>query len=229
MNEFNETSSLTPHARALVYDALAGLFSYHFGLNDFSERVTDKEANVVAASRILGDIGYRCDFAEMFNVAQSVGGIDELGEVQTEYVALFDRPSPSHALSPFESVQRKGVADLTIVGDVKDFYERFGLTLAPDASETADHCSMEFAFMSSLAFREAEAIRLEADGQRFHDGQLAFLSQHMMQWMPKWLPNLEAAARHPYFAAAARVAQGFLAEDAERHGIMDPGAILDQG
>lgn len=224
MNDLNETTPLTPHARAVVYDVLAGLFSYHFGLEDFAERVTGKGANVVAATQILSHVGYRLDFRETFDAARSTTDVAGLGDVQTEYVALFDRPSPSHALSPFESVQRKGVADPTIIGEVRHFYERYGLALAPDASETPDHGSIEFAFMSYLAFQEAEAIRLDEERQHFRDGQRAFLSEHMMQWMPKWLPNVASAARHPYFATAARVAQSFLAEDAERQG-----AIMDHG
>lgn len=112
------------------------------------------------------------------------------------------------------------MVDLHTLAALGEFYQRFGLALAPDAAETADHCSVEFAFMSFLAFGEAEALRLGQDAGGYGQAQADFLRAHMMQWMPRWLKNVAAAARHPYFAAAAGLASIMLAEDAERIGAL---------
>ena len=218
MNGIGEPDRQGALARSAVYDFLAGLFAYHFRLEDVADGLAGKADRVVAAAEVLHGSGYRFDVGDALDAVRAAGNIAALTELQAEYVALFDRPSTGHTLSPFESVQRKGMVDLHNLAALGESYQRFGLALAPDAAETADHCSVEFAFMSFLAFREGEALRLGQDAHTYGQAQSAFLRDHIMQWMPRWLKNLAEAARHPYFAAAAGLAAMVLAEDAEMLG-----------
>lgn len=220
MNGMDDPGHPGALARSTIYDFLAGLFAYHDQLEEVADRLAGTAESVVAAAEFLQDLGYRLDVEDALQAVQAVGDIAALTDIQAEYVALFDRPSKGHSLSPFESVQRKGMVDLHTLAALREFYQRFGLALAPDAAETADHSSVEFAFMSFLAFREAEAVRLGQDADGFARAQAAFLGEHIMQWMPGWLDKLAASARHPYFAAAAALAATVLAEDARTVGAL---------
>lgn len=202
-------------ARSTMYDFLAALFTYPYGLESVADRLGGKTPAVAASAAALQEQGYRLPVAEMLEVVRAAGGVDALTDLQAEYVALFDRPSTGHRLSPFESVQRHGIVDRGTIADLDEFYRRFGLALAPDASETGDHCSIELAFMSFLIFRGAEAERDGQNGDGFRQAQLDFFRAHLMPWLPGWLERLLESTKHPYFQAAARLARDVLAQDAE--------------
>lgn len=221
-SEMNDEAALDRQnalARSTIYDFLAALFTYHYGLEGVADRLGGKTPAVAAAAAVLQGRGYRLPVAEVLEMVQAAVGMEALTEIQAEYVALFDRPSTGHRLSPFESVQRHGIVNRGTIAALDEFYRRFGLALAPDAMETGDHCSVELAFMSFLAFQDAEAQRLGQDGEAFRQAQIDFLREHIMQWMPGWLERIEESTKHPYFRAAGGLARDVLAQDAEITGV----------
>ena len=211
---------LAAQARAAIYDVLAGLFTYHFQPDEMTANVIAKEEDVRDAADFLAGIGYRLDVEPVLAAAKTADDYDALTDIQSEYVGLFDRPSAEHALSPFEGVQLKGMVDPHTITDLRKFYGRFGLEPSDHTTEMGDHASMEFAFMSLLAARQAQALGKGEEGDDFKLAQGEFLTTHVLNWMPKWLNNLSSASKHQYFTGSARLAADFLTEEGERFGVV---------
>ena len=205
-------------ARSYWYDFLASLLSYPFSLADFEERLRAKLEQVATAAEVLReDAGYGLDPEAVMNEIRAIRGYAELVDLQADYVSRLDKPSPSHVLSPFESVHRRGQVDLGTVAALQQLYRTYGLGLASDLPEMADHAMFELAFMSYLALKEAEADAVEqvAVADELRRAQAAFLQEHLLPWMPQWLGNLAEAAEHPLLKAAAELGRLTLDREAE--------------
>lgn len=195
-------------ARSVWYDFLASLLSYPFNLADFESRLRAKVEMVAEAAEVLReDAGYDLSVGAVLEQVTAICGYPELVDFQSDYVARFDKPSPSHSLSPFESVHRYGNVNLPAVSELERLYLSYGLGLAAGVPEMADHAMVELAFMSFLALKEAEARGADqiAEADRYRRAQADFLQEHLLPWMPKWLGNLGEAADHPLLRGAAEL------------------------
>ncbi len=100
---------------------------------------------------------------------------------------------------PYETQYAAGIifAQAQRLSDVAAFYRAFGMNVAPDARERADHIAAELEFMSVLTFREATAI-IEDDAEHLaqvRDAQQKFLTEHLSTWALSFAERLARKAR----------------------------------
>lgn len=105
---------------------------------------------------------------------------------------------------PYESEydQRHVFQKSQQLADIVAFYRAFGLALAPDLKERADHISVELELMHVLAAKEAYAL-LEGHGADkvalCRQAQSAFLEAHLGSWVPSLATRLgEVDPTGPY-------------------------------
>lgn len=107
------------------------------------------------------------------------------------------------------------------LADLEGFYTAFGLALAEDEHERADHISCELEFMEFLSCKEAYALEagddLMLEGTR--RGTRLFLQEHLGRFGRAFGLSLQEAAPHGFHAGLGRLLHDFLLLDSRRHGI----------
>lgn len=101
---------------------------------------------------------------------------------------------------------------------VREFLAEAGYIVAPDSGEFPDHISVELAFMSELAHREAEATRQD-DGRTAERAALfqrRFLNEHLGRWAVAFANKVENAATTPFYRGMAALLAGFIADEQDR-------------
>lgn len=135
--------------------------------------------------------------------------------LESEFTRLFLGPGRPVA-HPSESVYREGrtMGDTTL--DVRNRLISEGLT--PVDRALPDHVSVELAFMSHLAAREALAWDAGDDelARDYLERQKSFLYDHLIVWLPQFCHRVLVSRPHAYFADLARRAETFVTSDAER-------------
>ncbi len=81
------------------------------------------------------------------------------------------------------------------LADIAGFYHAFGMELAAQAHERADHVVAQCEFMSVLAARQAHVIETDNEQARqiICDAQRSFLTDHMGWWLPAFASRLQEA------------------------------------
>lgn len=169
-------------------------------------------------------------------VAEAVAGLNaalqgvRLDDLQDQYVATF-----GHVTVPdcplYETACGMGDPFLQpqTLADLAGFYRAFGLEMAGEAHERADHLTVELEFMHYLAYREAYALEHHGPEQVaiVHDGERRFLEAHLGRWAPVLARAVAARAGGP-LAAAARLLERLLAHEVERWRIA-PAPVVTEG
>lgn len=140
-----------------------------------------------------------------------------LHELRAEATRLFVG-APEAACSPYEGVwraQADGVEALLYVNPHSMAVERFcracGLGRPEGTNEPLDHVATECELLEVLALRAAGAVSVGASvvadadlpGGSPEAAYEAFVHEHVAQWVPQFVQELRAQARHPFFRAAA--------------------------
>jgi putative dimethyl sulfoxide reductase chaperone len=133
-----------------------------------------------------------------------------------EHTFLFARQTPC---PPYECTYYAGGMEQNLA-DIAGFYRAFGLQLAPEAHERADHVSSQLEFMAVLCAKEARALghNLAEPAGICRDARRSFLEFHLGRWTPAFAARLEAKARLPLYPALAGVLRAFLDAEAEELG-----------
>jgi putative dimethyl sulfoxide reductase chaperone len=141
----------------------------------------------------------------------------ELPGPAEEHTFLFARQTPC---PPYESTYYAGGLEQNLA-DVAAFYRAFGLQLAPEAHERADHISSQLEFMAVLCAKEARALssNLTEPAETCRTARRSFLEFHLGRWTPAFAARLEAKARLPLYPALAGVLLAYLAHEAEELGV----------
>ncbi len=144
------------------------------------------------------------------------GDLDELLlTLAVDYAQLFIGPGPGQA-PPFESVYTS--EDGRLYGDayakVVETLHREGIAVDKTFSAPADHVAVELAVMAHLIDRVSEGAELPAGADPEADA--AFLASHVLPWFPRWLAQVEAHAKTPFYRAAGRMLTSFLAGERAR-------------
>ena len=118
-------------------------------------------------------------------------------------------------VSPYESVWRTD--DATLFGpqtlEVRQAYERGGLTFDRRASEPDDHIGLEFSFA-------AHQLRAAAGGDKEALALLrGFLADHLLVFGPACLARIAERAKSDYFRSVCGIAAGTLASLAGELGV----------
>jgi DMSO reductase family type II enzyme chaperone len=115
------------------------------------------------------------------------------------------------------------------LADLAGFYRAFGLEMAGDARERADHLTVELEFMHYLAYREAHALEHHGEERTgiIRDAERRFLEAHLGRWAPV-LARAVSARAEGALGAAARLLERLLAHEVERWGI-SPAPVVAEG
>jgi putative dimethyl sulfoxide reductase chaperone len=114
------------------------------------------------------------------------------------------------------------------LADLGGFYAAFGLTLAPDARERADHVSCECEFLMFLARKEAVALERNdaATREATEAATRLFLRDHLARWAPSVAAWLEREDADGFYGALARLAAAVLVAECARLGVRGAPAAL---
>lgn len=156
-------------------------------------------------------------------VASELSAIEDGGDaLATEHHALLSARVPSF-VAPYESVNRdirrdpEGAWQIGLMRGlpwrrVKVAYARFGFDPKLDQNLELDHVVVELRFMVALALAEAGAFE-EGDLERAAElrrGQVAFLDDHLLAWLPTLGERLAELAASTYFGAMAQATLAWL-------------------
>lgn len=139
----------------------------------------------------------------------------------------------AHGCPPYETEygQRHLFGQSQELGDIRGFYEAFGVQPRPGA-ERPDHLACELEFLALLAIKEATAI---AVGERervgvCRDAAALFIGEHPGRWVPALAGRIAGRAPASGYAAAATLAATVVAEDARELGasprVLGPGDLV---
>ena len=109
---------------------------------------------------------------------------------------------------PYESVytSRQGLVRQQAWEQVRGIYDAAGLTLTGAPSEIMeDHIATELEYMALLA----------EQGTAAPTQHLNYLTQHLLNWVPRLCADMKKYARTDFYKAVALLTEGFLAMDAE--------------
>lgn len=133
-------------------------------------------------------------------------------EAQAAYTRLFVIPGRA-TISPYESVHREGRLMGQAAEKASASYAEADLQLPSHLGELPDHISTELAFMAHLADQENKDPQ---GADRWRARQLAFLEQHLAQWVPGLCARILANDAHSFYHSAARLAVELIEGDRER-------------
>ena len=148
----------------------------------------------------------------MLGAGQPAGLGRRLGQ---EFTRLFRGIQEGHGPPPpYVSLYRGQSVGRDLTLTVLNRYRAAGFGEVEPSVGPQDHLGAKQRFLALLALREAEAWgggdtdpALARIGQ-----QQGFMDAHLMTWLPAYVARIEAGAREPFYAAAARLTLAFAAE-----------------
>lgn len=108
------------------------------------------------------------------------------------------------------------------LADVAGFYRAFGLDLAADSHERADHVSVELEFMHFLCLKEAYALRQGHPEEQLvlcRKAQRKFLQNHLCRWAFGFARRLRAKAGRTLYRQLSQLLASFLAAELQALGL----------
>jgi TorA maturation chaperone TorD len=156
--------------------------------------------------------------AEFSSKLEKLRAEDVLLELAAEYAGLFlgVRQMPPH---PSESVYSS--KDHLIMqkarDDVLKIYRDMGLEKVSKFTEPEDHIALELQFMSYLSGKTGEALKNKdhVAAERYLKVQRDFLNQHLGKWVPELVTDIKRGARREFYAAIAKITEGYVKNDEE--------------
>ncbi len=141
----------------------------------------------------------------------------QLGALTEDYSRLFVGPDRLPA-PPWESVYRSPdhlLFDVATI-QVRELYQQYGVKAPNQNNEPDDHVGLEMAFMVHLSQLALQAIDAHNDCllDRALQGQHAFLTDHLLAWIPRYAQDVINSANTDYYRGVAYLLIGTLAETA---------------
>jgi len=201
-------------ARSLVYRALAQVFAY-----PLADRVAIlSEEDLPFAAACAPSLCTEVQDA-VAAVVEAFGAQDTPG-LESAYTALFqhvhsvDAPLYETDMTTPGDVLRQSQE----LADLGGFYRAFGME--PDA-ERPDALSVELEFLHLLTYKLGWAIvQAEGSGHEICDkAQRAFLSDHVLRWVPDVARRIEALDGAGPYGRAATLLRMFLDDESTRLGV----------
>ena len=136
-----------------------------------------------------------------------------LNDLEIEYTRLFINSFNGVPVKPYESVY---LSDGHMVSgestvNVKAFYQAFGVSPMDNYPEPPDHMAIETEFMTHLIIKELHAFE-QGDirrGERFRNGQIRFLQQHLLCWAWHFSDLVHMHSQHPFYHDAGLFSKNF--------------------
>ena len=175
-------------------------------------------------------VGAAREIADALGMRLPAGWGDDLGEVELHTFRaeathlMVGAPTP--ACSPYEGIWRAeddGVQPLLFVNphsmDVERFCKKCGLGQPAGTNEPLDHVATELELLQYLASIAAGIVLPFEGGPAVEDfpaggaaqAYAAFMTDHVMVWMPRFADKLAATSRIPYYTAVGQYLAAFLA------------------
>lgn len=202
-------------ARAALYAALASVFCYPDKATVRELTATDTETGLREAAATLG-------YDEAVERLLAALSDTDAATLESAYNGLFGLPDgDGYPVVPYE-------AEHTIHGDIGQKQRRIAtvagllsaldLEVATDFHERPDHVAVELEIMQVLCARRAVAIRENDRGaDDLERAAATVLDEHLVDFIPSLIRDLQAASDHPVYAAAADLTGQFVADDAAAH------------
>ncbi len=201
-------------ARSLVYRALAQVFAFPLADRVAILREEDLPLAIACVPSLSIDVQ---EAAEA--VVEAVGSLDTPG-LESAYTALFqhvhsvDAPLYETDMTTHGDVFRQTQE----LADLGGFYRAFGMEC--DA-ERPDALSVELEFLHLLTYKIGWAIvqSQESGHEICEKAQRAFLSDHVLRWVPDVTRRIEALDGDTPYSRAATLLRVFLDEESTRLGV----------
>ena len=121
---------------------------------------------------------------------------------------------------PYESVYTS--EEHLLMQDARDgalsFYRSEGLDLPAENTTPEDHIGFEMQFMAKLIDRSCDALSAgdHAEFARLVRVQREFYVQHLANWLPAFIGDIERHCKTDYYRGVAQLTRAFLAEEKEQ-------------
>ena len=189
-------------ARSGVYGFLAGIYR-DAPTAGFLQQIADP--SFLSA---LSDLGI-----DLSPDAIGLSGEHAIRNLAVEFTGLFI--GPGKHISPHESVHRNnGNGGLwgKSTADVKHYIQRSGYKYRQEFHGLPDHISVELEFMGGISGQEADGWRQRDAGliNSTRQVQKEFLTEHLINWIPKFCSKVVEAAELPYYREMARLTSRFM-------------------
>ena len=121
---------------------------------------------------------------------------------------------------PYESVYTS--EEHLLMQDARDgalsFYRSEGLDLPAENTTPEDHIGFEMQFMAKLIDRSCDALSAGDDAEfaRLVRVQREFYVQHLANWLPAFIADIERHCKTDYYRGVAQLTRAFLAEEKEQ-------------
>ena len=98
------------------------------------------------------------------------------------------------------------------------FYRSEGLDLPAENTTPEDHIGFEMQFMAKLIDRSCDALSAGDDAEfaRLVRVQREFYVQHLADWLPAFIADIERHCKTDYYRGVAQLTRAFLAEEKEQ-------------
>ena len=174
-------------------------------------------------------VGAAREIADALGMRLPAGWGDDLGEVELHNFRaeathlMVGAPTP--VCSPYEGIWRAeddGVQPLLFVNphsmDVERFCKKCGLGQPKGTNEPLDHVATELELLQYLASIAAGIVVPFEEGPAVEDfpaggaaqAYAAFMTDHVMVWMPRFAEKLAKESRIPYYTAVGQFLAAFL-------------------
>lgn len=205
-----DLSSGVPAAQHAVYRVLGSFF-----LPPDPDRLSTLVAAVPELERVAqpleGLAGHRT-WTGLLRRLESLDD-DDVERMGTEYTSLFLSGSRDLTVQPFESsyvpVSEYEVASVSAAVEAR--YRRAGLQLT-STGELPDHLAVELEFCAYLCHQEGDTTD-DSDAARWRAERRAFLSDHLVRWLPSFAEKLARVMPDSPYLQAAEVARAVTADD----------------
>lgn len=162
--------------------------------------------------------------------AEKIVPVPGAAALEKEYIRIFGHTITAAApLYELEYGEGQVAQQTYLLGELAGFYRAFGLKIASDCGERADHISIQCEYLSLLCYREVYA---EEHNQRggfdvCRDAHKKFLREHLARWGFSFAAKVESLADSAgHYARAARLLARLLRADCERFGVAEGRADL---
>ena len=188
-------------------DALMGLEEIRDALaelSDLSDLSIDK--NMQTGQTLLKT------FFEGIRSEETSGSVEDLAR---DYATLFLGVG-SKTVSLCESVYMSGSGMLYQPAhfEVRQAYQKMGMTKSDDFIEPDDHLAVELSYMAQLGQLTRDAINEGGEKSGHYLGlQKDFLRAHLLAWIPDFSKDLIETTRSPFYRAMGFLLNGYIQVD----------------
>lgn len=125
----------------------------------------------------------------------------------------------SRGAFPYESVYRSklGLLMQDPFDEVRESYNKTGVTKNSNLAEPDDHIGIELAFMANLAHQTGIALKNDKKQEALThlEQQREFLRQHLSPWVPSFCKDIQEVAWTEFFKSLASLLNAWISSDRE--------------